>query len=257
MLAATAAFDAGVGLERDDLRDVFAGVESEILVAGERGNLAEAIAFQEDGERADDQMEMFGVRDQRQEGEDGERVGPPQPAVVFHAGEERGEVGGHEGEDEERDESAFGRDLAEPARLHQEAADGETGDGDGDGDGEERGESEIETAEPALAREKIDVEALSEMVDGDQAERAEAPEDEGVGDAGKRALPDDFGLADHFPKECPGALVDVAEVEVRVALRSPDALPHIAEAKPEAVGGGGHQGGEQRGLNAGQLYHKR
>ena len=39
MLGAAAAFDAGVRLQRDDLRQVLAGVEAEIFVAGERRNL--------------------------------------------------------------------------------------------------------------------------------------------------------------------------------------------------------------------------
>ena len=42
VFGAAAAFDAGVGLQRDDLRQILAGDEAEIFVADERRNLAEA-----------------------------------------------------------------------------------------------------------------------------------------------------------------------------------------------------------------------
>ena len=77
MLGAAAAFDAGVGLQGGDAREVLAGIEAEILVACERRNFAEAVALEEDRKRAQDQMQMLGVRDQRQENQQGEGVRPP------------------------------------------------------------------------------------------------------------------------------------------------------------------------------------
>ena len=39
MLGAAAAFDARIGLQRDDLRQILAGIEAEIFVARERRNV--------------------------------------------------------------------------------------------------------------------------------------------------------------------------------------------------------------------------
>src|SRR5664279_4700487 len=47
MLGAAAALHAGEGLQRVDARDIFACIESEIIVAGERRNTAEACPPQE------------------------------------------------------------------------------------------------------------------------------------------------------------------------------------------------------------------
>ena len=77
MLRAAAALDAGERLQRDDLRDVLAGVEAEILVADQRRNAAETAARQEDRGRAQQQVQMLGMRNQWQEDEQRERVQPP------------------------------------------------------------------------------------------------------------------------------------------------------------------------------------
>ena len=77
MFGAASAFDAGVGLERDDLGEVLAGIESEILIADQRGDLGESAAREENGRGAQHQVEMLGVRDQRHEDEKREGVGPP------------------------------------------------------------------------------------------------------------------------------------------------------------------------------------
>jgi hypothetical protein len=69
MLGTAAALHAGEGLQRVDARDVLAGVESEILVARERRNAAEARALQEDRHRTERQVQMLRVRNHRQESE--------------------------------------------------------------------------------------------------------------------------------------------------------------------------------------------
>jgi hypothetical protein len=64
------------------------------------------------------------------------------------------------------------------------------------------------------------------VVERDQGKGAEGPEDEGVGEAGQRALADDLGLAEDFPEEVPDALADGEEVEaasffdLRILLRT-------------------------------------
>jgi hypothetical protein len=81
------------------------------------------------------------------------------------------------------------------------------------------GEVEVEAADEARGIEKADAEAGGEVVERDEREGEEAPEDEGVGDAGQRALADDFGLAEDFPEEIPDALADGEEMEAGVFAR--------------------------------------
>ncbi len=82
MFGAAAAFDAGIGLQRDDAREVLAGVEAEIFVARERRDVRELAAREKYGERAEHQVQMLGVRDQRQEDQQRQRVRPPQRVSV-------------------------------------------------------------------------------------------------------------------------------------------------------------------------------
>ena len=109
MLGAAAALDAGVGLEGDELGEVFSGDEAEVFIADEGRDVGESAAGEEDGERGEDEVEVLGVGDQRQEDEQGEGVEPPEDvrgraAVCYGVG---GQVGGHEGEDEAGDESGL------------------------------------------------------------------------------------------------------------------------------------------------------
>ena len=66
VLRAAAALHAGVGLQADELREILAGDQAEIFIAHERRNLAEAAARKKNGERAQHQVQMLGVRNQRQ-----------------------------------------------------------------------------------------------------------------------------------------------------------------------------------------------
>jgi hypothetical protein len=50
-------------LQADEASQVRAGDEAEILVAGERWNLAEAAAGEKDGNRAENQVQVLGVGD--------------------------------------------------------------------------------------------------------------------------------------------------------------------------------------------------
>ena len=78
VLGAAAALDAAVGFERDELRDVLAGDEAEVFVADQWRDRGEAVAFEEDSERAEDEVQVLGVRDQRQEDQQREGVRPPE-----------------------------------------------------------------------------------------------------------------------------------------------------------------------------------
>jgi hypothetical protein len=95
-------------------------------------------------------VQVLGVRDQRQEREQGERVQPPQDAGRGgrFGHEEGGQVSGHEGEDQEGDEAGFPGELfTEPLGADEEAADEEAEDADGAGQGEGGGEVEVPAAE--------------------------------------------------------------------------------------------------------------
>ena len=157
VFGAAAALDAAVGLQGDDLGEVLAGGEAEVfdvLVGGERRDGGEAVALEEDGDGREHEVEVLGVRDQRQEDEQGEGVGPPESfegGVV--AGDEGGEVGDHQGEDEQGDEAGFVGDLlAEPDGADEEAADEQACDGDCDEQRPRGGKEEVEAADPAVRR---------------------------------------------------------------------------------------------------------
>src|SRR5690348_5385362 len=69
MFRATAAFDARVRLQRVDPRHVFSRGEPEVFVAFQRRNAAEAGAPQKYRERAERQVQVLGMRNQRKKRE--------------------------------------------------------------------------------------------------------------------------------------------------------------------------------------------
>ena len=75
--------------------------------------------------------------------------------------------------------------------------------------------SEVEAAKAAGGVQKAEAKPHGEVVQRDQRKGAEAPEDEGVGQAGQRALADDFGLAEHLPDKVPDAAADGKEAGSR------------------------------------------
>ena len=123
VLGAAPALHAREGLQRVDARHVLARVQSEILVAGERRNPAEALPLQEHRRRTQHQVQMLGVRNQRQEDQQRQRVQPPHalPGQRFLVHPQPGQIRRHQREDQERDEARFGRHLPQPHRPHHEA----------------------------------------------------------------------------------------------------------------------------------------
>jgi hypothetical protein len=128
VFGAAAALDAGVGLQCDDLGDVLAGDEAEVfyvLVGGERRDSGESVALEEDSNRREHQVEMLGVGDERQEDEQRQGVGPPERFDRWArvGDKESREVGGHQGEDEKRDQARLVGDLlAEPDGADKKAS---------------------------------------------------------------------------------------------------------------------------------------
>jgi len=87
------------------------------------------------------------------------------------------------------------------------------------------------------------------VVERDECEGAKGPEDEGVGQAGERTLPDDLSLAENFPKEVPDAFADVGEMKAGVGLGAEDSLEDKVKTPPKAPSGGNHEGEEEHLLD--------
>jgi hypothetical protein len=83
--------------------------------------------------------------------------------------------------------------------------------------------------------------ASGEVVERDQSEGAESPEDEGVGDAWQRALGDHFRLEHHFGEEVPDAFADGVKRETGIRFGRADFAHYFSEAMPESIGGGGEK----------------
>ena len=95
------------------------------------------------------------------------------------------------------------------------------------------------------------------MIGGDQPEGAEAPENEGVRDAGEWPLRDHLGLEHDLPQEFPDAPHHRVQVKIRRRARIMDYRQHGAEAPPEQTGGGGHQKEENEPFGPGADVHVR
>ena len=91
----------------------------------------------------------------------------------------------------------------------------------------------VEAAEAALRREEAQAEARREMIHGDQRERAEAPEDERVRQAGQRPLLDHFALRHHFPKKLPDARPERLHVEIGRGARAAGSHAGLCEARTQ------------------------
>ncbi len=102
VFGAAATLHAGIRLQRGKLREVGAGNEAEVFVAGEGWNAAEAAAREEDSDRAQNEMQMLGMRNDGQKDKQRDRVRPPEPTCggVGIRDEEGREIRCHEGEDE-------------------------------------------------------------------------------------------------------------------------------------------------------------
>ncbi len=80
VFGAAAALHAGVGLQADELREIGSSNESEVFIANQRRNFAEAATRKKDGGRAENEVEVLGVRNDGQKDEQGQCVRPPENA---------------------------------------------------------------------------------------------------------------------------------------------------------------------------------
>jgi hypothetical protein len=255
VFGATAALYAGVRLQGDEAREVRAGDEAEVFIACERRDATKAATREEYGGGAEDQVEMFGVGNNGQEDQQSERVQPPEHGNCRAArgNEEGGEVGDHQKKDEKSDETGFpGEFRSEPARPDQEPANEEAKDADGAAQSKCRGEPEVKAPPKAVRRKKANPEAHRSVVQGNQDEGAESPEDKGMGQAREWPLADDFGLAEDLGNELPNAAADWSELEIGVLFRMEDAAKDRPESLPEERAGSEGQAGKGNPLNDGE-----
>ena len=180
-------------------------------------------------------------------------MGPPDEFGVVP---KRSQVGNHQVENQEGDDAGFPGDVsAEPNWPHEKASDKEAGDGDCYAHGESCGKEEIEGAEPAVAQDEGVSDADGKVVQRDQPESAESPENEGVRDAGEGALLDDFRLQEDFGKEIPDSLAEGLKGEAWVGFGGLDYADDFSEAPPEALGGGGKKDQEDQDFYKGWRGH--
>ncbi len=237
MFGAAAALDAGVSLQGDDLGDVAARSEAEVfhlLVGGQRRNGGEAVALEQDCEWREDEVEVLGVGDQGKEEDQRQGVGPPEGFEGgFVVDEEGGEVGGHQGEDEQGNEAGFVGDLTEPDGASYKSAHEKPSYRNRDKQRPRRGEGEVEAADEARGRKEGEAQACGEVVERDQGEGQESPEDEGVSDARQWTLADDFGLAENLPDEDADSPGDGAKREAEVFTRTENGANDGRQAEEE------------------------
>ncbi len=256
VLGAAAAFDAGVGLQADELGKILTGDETEVFIIGQRRDGAEAAAGQKYSRRAQHQVQVLGVRNQWQEDQQRQGVRPPENAGRDSSVgcEERCQVGCHQEEDQPGDYARFvGGLLTEPTRAYEKATNKQAQNADSAGDGESRGEVEVEASDEARRGKKTDTEPDRCMIQGDQGECQKSPEDEGVGQAGKWPLLNHLGLAEDLGEEVPGAAAHVSQVKARVFFGLEDLVENGAKTAPEEQAGNDRQGGEDEFLHEGEV----
>src|SRR5271165_242420 len=255
VFGAASALDARIRLERDQFGYVLAGVETEILVARKRRDLAELLAFEEHGDGTQNQVQVLGVRDQRHENQQGQSVGPPQGTAGIAAGQKSHQVGDHQEKDEKSDHTRLVRQGSQPLRTDHEAAEREGRDRNRDGDPKHGCDREIDPAEEAIAADEFNVQAFGEMIDGHEREGAESPKDECMGDPRQRPLDDHLSLKQYFPNKSANAASDGLDVKAGIFLRCRDDVPDFAETKPEAVDGSRQKDQKHNGFRPGKLNH--
>ena len=198
--------------------------------------------------RAEHQVQVLGVRNQRQEDQQRQRVQPPvdMPGGGLFAVPPARQVGHHQAkirnamtpDSGDTSPSQRGRTTKRrtksPAMRHRHRH------------GPHRHEAEIEPAESRRSRrQERQAEARGDVVDRDQRERAEAPEDEGVRQARQRPLPDHLPLQHHFPQELADARAERRDLEIRRFARADRMIFRtFAEPPPEQRQRGNQDHGE-------------
>ena len=123
--------------------------------------------------------------------------------------------------------------VAEPAGANEKAAHEEPQDSNGARQGEDGCKREVESPEYAVRREKADPEPHRDVIEGDQREGAEAPEDKGMREPWQWALANHFRLAEDFGKELPDPPPEGRKMEAGILFRFENEINNSTEASPE------------------------
>ncbi len=133
-----------------------------------------------------------------------------------------------------------------------EAAKRQTGNRECHRNREERRQTEIESSEITAARYQSEPQALADVIDGHQRERAETPKDKSMSQPRQRALPDHHPLQQNFPNEFVNARAKRTNGKGGVLFSRQDLVNHLAKAHPEQVTGRDGQYQEQHFFRPGQ-----
>jgi hypothetical protein len=113
-------------------------------------------------------------------------------------------------------------------------------------------EVKVDAADPRRGVKKSDAEADRGVIQGDQSEGAESPENEGMGEPGQGSLLDDLSLADHFPEEIPCTASKGGELEVGVFSGVDNFMKNGTEPAPEERSGADDEEEKEKFLNQGK-----
>jgi hypothetical protein len=106
-------------------------------------------------------------------------------------------------------------------------------------------ETATSSAHTAATGKDCEAHSGGEVIEGDEREGEESPEDEGVRYTGQRAFADDLALAEHLPDEVANAWEDGSQGEAEVFAGGEDVAQDGREAKQEERGGRGDEGDEK------------
>src|SRR3984885_8413460 len=103
---------------------------------------------------------------------------PPEHTAGLPTWQECAQVGDHQQENQQGDYPGFLRQRPQPFRPDHKSPERQTADGNRDGDREYCRESKIESSKNTRPIEKADAETFGKMVESDQREYAESPNDQ-------------------------------------------------------------------------------
>ena len=199
--------------------------------------MRELAAREEDCERAQNQMQMLGMRNQRQKREQRDGVRPPQRLhrAARRRYEESCQVRCHQREDQERDQARTPRELAQPFSPHQKTPYKQPENPHRAGDGKDRRNIKVKSPHASRGIEEAKTKNHRTMVQRNQPEGAERPEHQGMRQTRKRPLANHLRLQQHLPDKVPHPLADREEMKIRISLRLQNFSEDRPEAPPESV----------------------
>ena len=147
---------------------------------------------------------------------------------------ERCQVSDHQHEDQQRNQSRSPGNFAQPLGPRNEPPHKQSEDAHCAGRREQSGKIEIELPHSPCRIEKPKPENRCTVVQRDQREDAERPEDQRVRYARQRPFTNDFALEQHFEDKIPHSPADGEQMKARILFRLEDLRENRPESPPEA-----------------------